>query len=199
MTKIQFLLALSDKLSGLSKADVEEQLTFYSEMIEDRMEEGLSEEEAVAAVGSVEEIAEQIVGETPLAKLVKEKITPKRKMRAWEIVLLSVGSPIWVSLLIAALAVVLSLYVSLWAVIVSLWASFGAVVGSAIGVTVFGIGFVCVGREVAGLAMIGAGLVCAGLSIFFFLGCKLATKGATWLTRAIVLGIKKCFVKKEEV
>lgn len=199
MTKIQFLLALSDKLSGLPKADVEERLTFYSEMIEDRMEEGLSEEEAVAAVGSIDEIAEQIVGEMPLAKLVKEKITPKRKMRAWEIVLLSVGAPVWVSLLIAAFAVVLSLNVALWSVIASLWSSFGALAGSSLGVTVAGVVLICLGHEVSGIAMIGAGLVCAGLSIFFFMGCMAATKGAAWLTRAVVLGIKKCFVKKEEV
>ena len=53
MTKLQFLLALHDKLTGLPRDEVEERLNFYSEMIEDRMEDGLSEEEAVAAIGSV--------------------------------------------------------------------------------------------------------------------------------------------------
>lgn len=200
MTKIQFLLALSNQLSGLPKEDVEERLTFYSEMIEDRMEEGLSEEEAVAAVGFVEEIAAQIIGEVPLPKLVKEKVTTKRKMRAWEIVLLILGAPIWFSLLIAAFAVALSLYVSLWAVIVVLWgAGFGTLVGCAFGITAAGIIFLCIGREIAGMVLIGAGLVCAGLSIFFFIGCKAATKGVVWLTGKMALAIKKCFMKKEEV
>ena len=53
MTKLQFLLALHDKLAGLPQNEVEERLNFYSEMIEDRMEEGLSEEEAVLAAGDV--------------------------------------------------------------------------------------------------------------------------------------------------
>ena len=35
--------------------DLEERLTFYSEMIDDRMEDGMSEAEAVAAIGEVEE------------------------------------------------------------------------------------------------------------------------------------------------
>lgn len=39
MTKLQFLMALHEKLSGLPRE--EERLSFYSEMIEDRMEEGL--------------------------------------------------------------------------------------------------------------------------------------------------------------
>ena len=41
MTKIQFLLALNKALSGLPQDEIEERLTFYSEIIDDRMEDGL--------------------------------------------------------------------------------------------------------------------------------------------------------------
>ena len=51
MTKLKFLLLLNERLSHLPSKEVEERLAFYSEMIEDRMEEGLSEEEAVSEVG----------------------------------------------------------------------------------------------------------------------------------------------------
>ena len=106
---------------------MEECLTLYAEMLDDRIEEGLSEEEAVAAAGAVEEIVRQTVDETPLAKIAKERVRPKRHLKAWEIVLLALGSsPVWLSLGIAAAAVILAVYVSLWAVIVSLWAVFGA-------------------------------------------------------------------------
>lgn len=199
MTKMEFLLALNHKLSGLPKADLEERLTFYSEMIEDRIEEGLSEEEAVAAIGSVDEITEQILSEVPFTKLVKEKINSKRKMKAWEIVFLVLGSPIWVSLFLAAFAVVLSVFASLWAVVVSLWASFGAITVSSFGVFVCGIAFICTGWGITGMAMLGIALVCAGVSIFFFYGCKAVTKGMAWLTGRMALAIKKCFAKKEEV
>ena len=67
MTKLNFILSLNEKLSGLPQNDIEERLRFYTEMIEDRMEEGLSEEEAVLAVGSVDEIAEQILAEASSA------------------------------------------------------------------------------------------------------------------------------------
>mgnify|MGYP003295524098 CR=1 FL=1 len=63
MTKLRFLMTLRDCLSDLTGDEVEERLRFYSEMIEDRMEEGLSEAEAVSAVGSVDEIAAQIMAE----------------------------------------------------------------------------------------------------------------------------------------
>ena len=111
MTKIKFVLELRDRLSGLPREDIEERLEFYSEMIDDRMEEGLSEEEAVAAIGSVDEIASQIIVKTPLVKVAKEKIKSKRKLRTWEIVLLALGSPIWLSLLIVAFSVIISVFV----------------------------------------------------------------------------------------
>ncbi|MBE6718246.1 MAG: DUF1700 domain-containing protein [Ruminococcaceae bacterium] len=198
MTKIKFLLELHEKLSGLPQDEVEERLNFYSEMIEDRIEEGLSEEEAVSAVGSVDEIAAQITADIPLVKIAKEKIKPKRQLKAWEIVLLVLGSPIWFSLLVAVFSVILSLYVSLWAVIISLWAVFVSVIACAFGVIVSGIGFAIIDKVLTGIAMIGAGIVCIGLSIFLFFGCKAVTNGTLLLTKKTAQGIKKLFIKKEE-
>lgn len=197
MNKREFLAKLRARLSGLPADEVEERLGFWSEMIDDRIEEGLSEEDAVAAVGSAEEIAAQIISEIPLVKIAKEKLKPNRKLKAWEIVLLAVGSPIWLSLAIAAIAVMLSLYVSIWAVIVSVWASFGAVVACAFGGVVSGIGMAICATVPIGLAMVAAGLICAGVSIFLFYGCRAATTGILWLTKKSAFGIKCCFVEKE--
>ena len=105
MSKQEFLAELKAGLNGLPQEDIEERLTFYSEMIDDRMEEGLTEEEAVLAIGTVNEVITQILTDTPLSKLVKERVKPKRTLKAWEIVLLALGAPIWLSLLIAVLAV----------------------------------------------------------------------------------------------
>lgn len=197
MTKLKFLLSLQEKLSGFPQDEVEERLNFYSEMIEDRMEEGLSEEEAVAKLGPVDQVVSQIAAEIPLIKIAKKKITTKRRLKWWEILLLALGSPVWLSLMIAVFAVVFALYISLWTVIVSLWACFGALVGCAFGGIAAGIGIICQSNVPSGVAMIGAALVCAGLSIFWFYGCKSATKGILILSKKTVIWIKKCFVKKE--
>ena len=199
MTKLKFLLSLHDKLADLPQSEVEERLNFYSEMIEDRMEEGLSEEEAVAAVGTVDEVAEQIATELSSQKIVNEKeAKPKRKLRAWEIVLIVLGAPIWASLLISVASAVFSAYVTVWAVIVSLWAVFGALVACAPAGVAAGIIFIVGGSVSAGIAMIGAGFVCAGLAIFMFFGCRGATNGVVLLTKKAIFAIKKCFRKKEE-
>ena len=198
MSRQEFLEQLRKGLSGLPQDDVEERLTFYSEMIEDRMEEGLTEEEAVGEIGPVDEIVTQIVGEIPLTKLVKEKMKPKRRLGAWEIVLLVLGSPLWFSLLVAAVAVIFSVYVALWSVIVSLWAVEASLWGTVLGCIAAGVIFAVTGNGLTGVAMIGACIVCAGLSVFLFFGCKQATKGAVWLTKKMALGIKNCFIKKED-
>ena len=76
MNKDSFLIKLASALAGLPEEDIEKSLEFYSEMIDDRIEDGLSEAEAVAAVGTIEEIRAQIVKDTPLAKIVKERVKP---------------------------------------------------------------------------------------------------------------------------
>lgn len=198
MNKREFVLNLRQKLSGLPTREVEERLAFYSEMIDDRVEEGITEEDAVAEIGSVDGVASQIIADIPLVKIAKEKIKPKRRMRAWEIVLLAVGSPVWLSLAIAALAVILSLYVALWSVIVSLWAVFGALAGCAFAGVVAGAVLSLGNTPLAGVALIAAGIFCAGFSILWFLGCKWLTREIFLLTKKVALWIKKLLTGKGE-
>lgn len=199
MNKQEFLCKLREALIGFPKQDVEDRLAFYSEMIDDRIEEGLTEEEAVFAIGSVDEVEAQIVAEIPLVKIAKEKIKPKRRLKTWEMVLLALGSPIWISLLIATFAVILSLYVVLWSVIISIWTVFVSLACCAICGIVAGIVFTFIGNCITGIAIIGTGIICAGLSIFCFLGCNAATQGTLLLTKKITLGIKNRFAGKEKM
>lgn len=194
MNKQEFLAELRKGLHGLPPNDIEERLTFYSEMIDDRMEEGITEGEAVSGIGTVDEVISQIVTETSLSKLVKEKVRPKRALRMWEIVLLTLGSPIWLSLLLAVFAVIFAVYVTVWSVIVALWAVELALISGVIcGVLSFVILIVQV-NVAAGIAMLGAGIACAGLSIFLFFGCKETTKGLLFLTKKMISGIKSIFI-----
>ena len=71
MKKQEFLTALWKQLSDLPNDDVERSLDYYSEMIDDRVEAGMSEEDAVAEIGSVEDVAKQIAAEAPKRKAEK--------------------------------------------------------------------------------------------------------------------------------
>ena len=196
MNKQEFLAALRERLSGLPQQELDERLAFFEEGIDDRIEEGLSEEAAVASMGSVNEIVGQIVADVPLSVLVKEKAKKRRRLQTWEIVLLILGFPVWLPLLIAAFAVLLALYAVLWSVVGALWAvpvSLAAVgvVGIA-SIVLFSIG----GEVFMGLALLGVGLISAGLAIFSAFGCLAVTRGMIALTKALVRGIKLLFVGK---
>lgn len=198
MNKQEFLDGLRKGLTGLPQDDIEERLAFYSEMIDDRTEEGLSEEEAVAEVGSVDEIIRQTVADTPLSRVVKERIKPKRRLRAWEIVLLILGSPIWLSMGLAVTATIFAIYAVLWSVIAALWAVFCAFAVCAVASVPGCIVIALRSGGAAGLAVLSAGIVCAGLSIFMFFGCREATKGVIVLTKKLTIMIKNCFIRKGE-
>ena len=197
MNKQEFLADLRNALSGLPQDDIEESVAFYGEMIDDRMEEGISEEEAVAGVGNINEIKTQIVADIPLPKLVKEKVKPKRALRIWEIVLIVLGFPVWFPLLAAAGVIVLSLYIVVWALIISLWAieiSLWACVLCGIAAAIV---YFVKGNMLPALMMLGTVFFLAGLSIFMFFGCVEASKGILKLTKKAGVAFKSMFIRKE--
>ncbi len=192
MSKQEFLIALRRKLKGMPKREVDERISFYSEMIDDHIEEGCTESEAVAKIGYIDDISGQIVSEVHLAK-------PKKKRRTREIVLLAVGSPLWISLAAAAFAVVVALYSSLWAVIVSIWAAFVALTASSVAGIAAALPFGISGGAPVGFAMLGASLVCLGLAIFSYYGCRKVTRGVLVISKKLARCIKICFRKKGEI
>ncbi len=195
MTKQEFLRRLRKGIKTLPQNEIDERITFYSEMIDDRIEEGFSEADAVNSVGSVDTIISQIISEVPSAK--KEKTVQKRKMKAWEIVLLVLGSPIWFSLAVAVISVIFSLYGALWAVIISLWAVFISFVASSLACIVAGIVGIVLGNYLIGGTVLGAGVALAGLSILTFFVSFAATKIILILAQKTAIGIKNAFTKKE--
>ncbi len=197
MNKQDFLKKLQAELAGLPESDVAERLAFYSESIEDRMEDGLTEEEAVVGMGAAEEIAAQIRAELqqPPAGETERR---GRRLQGWEILLLVLGFPLWFPLLLAAFAVLLSVYIVLWSLILCLWAAELALAVSALGAVAAGILSLFRGDSSNGLLAIGAGLALAGLSVFLFFGCKAASKGAVVLTGKIALRVKSLFLRKEK-
>jgi len=198
MNKKEFLAALCSGLSGLPEEDVQRTLDFYSEMIDDHMEDGMSEGEAVAAVGPVRDIVAQIFAETPLPKLVRAKVKPKHPLKAWEVVLLVLASPVWVPLLFTGILVVLACYAVLWAVIVSLYAVDLSLVLCAVAGIFGSFLYVPSGDVLPRIFLIGAGLMSAGLSVLLFFAF---TKVSAWihrLSKQALLAVKFRFVRKED-
>ena len=196
MTRAEFFKALKNRLSAFEKVEIDNWLNYYSEIIDDRMEDGQSEEEAVNSLGSIDAIIDEILQQTPITRLAKTKLN-RKTLCGWEIALLILGFPLWFPLLISAVAVILAVYASLWAVIISLWSVFVALIGAGVGVIIGGIVFICVSKTLSGVVSLGAGFICIGFSVFCLFGCKAVTSGAIWLVKKLVLMLKNSFIKKE--
>lgn len=222
MNKADFLDRLREKLSALPKDELEERIGFYSEMIDDRTEEGCSEEEAVADIGTADSVAAAVMADAKIldvrrgeekkanAELKAEhKAEHKTEHKAehkrqktiprWVIILLALGSPVWLSLLVAAISVAVSAYVVLWTSVITLCAVFGSFAACSAAFVAAGVSFFARAELCIGVAFIGAALIMAGLAVFLFFGCRAAAKGAAQLTGRSFLLIKSCIVKTEGV
>lgn len=80
MNKEVFLHQLRVRLTQLPPQEAQKQLDYYAELIDDMMEDGVSEEAAVASFGDVNLLAQQILQDASLSHLVRAKATPKKRL-----------------------------------------------------------------------------------------------------------------------
>ena len=211
MTKEQLLEKLKIELSRLPKDELESRLAFYGEMIDDRIEDGLSEEDAVAAIGDIDEIISQLRSDSVSAnKSISEdtlddaqeqdekpQVREKRRLGVWAIILICLGSPIWISLGAAAFSIIITVYAVIWAVAGSLWSLPISLAGVFIGGTALAAVNIIQGNLIMGITLIGGAVACAGLAIFAGFGCFHLTRLAAFLSRVIGRFIIRLFRRKE--
>ena len=112
MDKTQFCALLGNKLKPyLSPKEMYKTLNFFEEMIDDRIDEGLSEEEAVLQLGDINIIVDQILDEHNIGK--------KQTKLVWRFIPRELGF-INIVLLFPAWITIFSLVASLFIVILSI-------------------------------------------------------------------------------
>lgn len=200
MTKREFLNELKSYLSNMPSEDVNKYLEYYSEMIEDRIDDGMAEEDAVKEVGSPRIIAEQILkdnGATISEESYKESEKKENKEFSFKnldtlsIILIIATFPVWIPLLAGVFSAVVGVLAGVLAIIISVWAcAFAFLVGGIAGIIM---GIISIFTEGVGVALcyIGAGILLIGLSVLFYIGAKYFTKLCTYLYKKCVELIKK--------
>ncbi len=181
----QFLIQLKERIKHLPETEVLRALSYYSEIIQDRIEDGMSEEVAIVSLGKIDDIVATIEEEIPLSSIVKEKVEKQvkenskmsrdRKLLIGVILLFT--SPIWVTGLFVLLCIVFGVAVGLWGIYIG-------IIGAYLGCTLFlGIGSIASGLFniiafdfISGLAHIGLGLVGVG-------GFVLLLSPVVWLSK----------------
>ena len=193
INKKEFLYELEKNLKGLPKDDLEDRLSFYSEMIDDIVSSGKSEEEAVNELGGVNKVIADIAKDMPLKRLVQERIRTKKKMSGLMILLLILGFPLWFPLLITLIVLVLVLCLLTWVFVLVALSIEIAFIVSSIGIF---IGFIAyLFNSQLSLTLLGTSLVLAALSIFFAFAFKYIVVLNVRLNKKIFIGLKRSLIK----
>lgn len=165
------------------------------------MEDGMAEDEAVKALGNIDDIVSGIMYDMSIPVLAKTTIKRSKEKAAnkglW-VTLAIVGSPVWFPLLIAFSVVIFALYLVVWALIASLYAvvvSFGV----AAAVSFLGAIVLTFVRSLpVGIFLIGLAFVCGSLCLFTIKPVVLMTKGLIRLSKTMMHGIKSLFINGRE-
>ncbi len=191
MNKARFLKALRSSLARLKKDELRRTLEYYAELIDDRVDAGESEADVIASLGSTEKISYQILADAA------EEGNLRPTARPLNTVLLIIGSPLWLSLALAAFVVILAIFVSVWSVVISFIATDFALVVSGIALIVGGS---LSGNLNSALFIIGCGCVSTAIGIALFYPIKLLTELCVRLVKWSALALGKTvrgFFKRE--
>lgn len=113
MTKNEFKKLLNQRIQVLETQERERILNFYEETIDDSIEDGCSEEEAVSKLGDLEMIVNDIFAENHIVKSQTsiQRESPIKKNRMYVLLFLIITSPLWLALGTAGLTLLLCAYI----------------------------------------------------------------------------------------
>lgn len=199
MNRTEFLEELHRRLLHLPEAERTKSLEYFDEMIGDRMEDGMSETQAVAALGSMDEIVSGILQDMPfpalLAVQVKSSRDRAKNKTLWKVLAIA-GAPLWVPLLLALAVLVLALYIVLFAALISMFALLFAFACAGIFGLISGLITAAMQSLPVGVCICGMALVCGGLALLLFRPILAAARGCIELCKWMLHKFKGIFVRR---
>ena len=195
MTKNDFLSELYRRLSTIPSEDRASSIEYYSEMINDKIEDGIPEPYAVAMLGDIDDIVNQIISDIPLHKLIKEKIAKPRSASVWRIILTSFGFlVIGIPIIACLFTVALSLVIGVWSIAISMFAAVIALtVSGACGIAGFFV-LLVLNSPAKAFLLLGTSLTSLGLVLPVFHLAMYCSKLAVLVVKGIILLVKKSFL-----
>jgi uncharacterized membrane protein len=161
-------------------------------MIEDHIENGLSELEAIKKIGSPKNIADEILSEQDTI-IIKIPSADSKKLNAALIIL---GFPLWGSLLLAAVLFILSVYTIIWCLPFATGVSAIGLFVAAL-VSILASPFVIINDAFAvGIVQFGIGIVSIGISILSALLTVFLIKKISPVTKSFTTKLVGAFRKK---
>ena len=194
LTKEKFILKLSLRLKDLDTSDIEKACEFYSKMIDDRVDDGMSKEEAIEALGPMDyieaSIRDNIRNNASFTHICNNDtlddilpIKEKRELNGSVLILLILSFPIWFSLIVLALALALAIFIGIWAVVCSSYIANAALGVGGLATLLSGFGFLFTGNFSPAVLAISEALLLIGAGLVLFVALKYITRLGLWATR----------------
>ena len=190
MNKTEFLRELEKELKKINKKEYKNYISYYDELIEDYKEDGNSEDEAIEKIGNPKDIANNNIEELNNSAI--NSMTTSLKVVS--IILIILGSPLWGTLVLCVLCLILSLFILIGCAYLLIWcipfmtaalgvaSSFGGIISVVLSVFAIQDGIHIF------LFQLGAGLLITGIGV-------LVSLFTLWISKKFI-NITKRFTKK---
>ena len=191
MIKSAFIDTLRASLESLNKDERDKFISYYEEIIEDYKESGLTEQEVINKIGSPQSIANNILSEQDTISI----NMPSFNSKILNIILLVLGFPLWGSLLLTVVLLILSAYIVIWCVPFTTGVSAIAFFVAAL-VSIIGSPFMMSDTLAVGVVQLGLGISSVGISILLGLITIYLSKHFIAITKKLTYKVLKSFSKK---
>lgn len=184
MTKEHFLLSLEKELKQQQIENFTTYINYYDEIINDYMEDGYTELEALNKLDSIDQIVQTIKDENGLIETSVVKRNPML------IVLLIIGAPLWGSILISIILLLFSGLIILWCGPFILGAlSFGGLLTGIVSLA----GLVFNQQLFYIVTQLGVALIATAVGILLLLDTVYSTKYVGVFSKKIINTLQKVF------
>lgn len=191
MTKSTFIDTLRGLLESLNEDECNKFISYYEEIIEDYKESGLTEEEVIKKIGSPQSIAKNILSEEDSINI----NIPSFNSKILNIILLILGFPLWGSLLLTVVLLILSAYIIIWCIPFTTGVSSIAFLAAAL-FSIVGSPFMMADVLTVGIVQLGLGIASVGIFILLGFITIYLSKKFIFITKQLTFKVFKSFNKK---
>ncbi len=124
MTKQEFISILRNRCTSLDSYELEEVISYYEEIINERLEAGEKEEDIINSFGNIDTIIGDLYANIPLKRIIQKKYQEKQS-NPWLVVLIILGIPFFI--LFLPIFIIFTIFFSLFVAVLAIFSVFGII------------------------------------------------------------------------
>ncbi|MDO4778845.1 MAG: DUF1700 domain-containing protein [Tissierellia bacterium] len=194
MGKKEFLNSIIKKMSDFPKTEVDKAIEYYSEIIDDKKESGMTEQAAIESLGPIDEIIEELYLNSPMKTLIKKRLFPDKSLSIWKNILIIFGSIISLPIIFT---VALTIYLIFAVLILMIYIINFSFIVTSIGVLISSIRMAFLSYYTQAIILFGMLLILIGVTILLLIFTFKISKKVSKFNSKYFRWLKSVFFIKE--